>query len=89
MKKSFLNLRKLGLIVVAASTMAMYSCGGAEEHAEDAEEQVENAVEGVNDAMKCEEGKCGDGATEGEHKCEEGKCGDGAVEGEHKCDHGE
>ena len=85
MKKSFLNLRKLGLIVVAASTMAMYSCSEAEEHADEATEAVENAV----DEMKCEEGKCEHGDATEEHTCGEGKCDDGAAaEGETKCDGG-
>lgn len=95
MKKSFLNLRKLGLVVVAASTMAMYSCGGGEEHSEDAateavenpEEVVEEEV--VEEEMKCEAGKC-EGQDATEESCGEGKCDGGdATEAEAKCDGGE
>lgn len=89
MKKSFLNLRKLGLVVVAASTMAMYSCGGGEEHSEDAAtEAVENPEEVVEEDMKCEAGKC-EGQDAAEESCGEGKCDGGdATEAEAKCDGG-
>jgi len=79
MKKSFLNLRKLGLVLVAAGSMAMYSCGGGEESHDENTENVEEA--------SCGEGKCGDGAEEA--SCGEGKCGEGHdAEGEHKCEEG-
>jgi len=94
MKKSFLNLRKLGLVVVAASTMAMYSCGGEEHAEEEATEAVENpeevvVEEVVEEDMKCEAGKC-EGQDAAEKSCGEGKCDGGdATEAEAKCDGGE
>jgi len=56
MKMTFLNLRKLGLVVVAASTMAMVSCGGPtpEEEAAaqaEAEAMVNDMFGGIEDAM--------------------------------------
>jgi uncharacterized low-complexity protein len=94
MKKSFLNLRKLGLVVVAASAMAMYSCGGEESHEEGSENAPEEVVEEVivpADEMKCEAGKC-EGQDATEESCGDGKCDGGdatEAEGETKCDGGE
>jgi len=97
MKKSFLNLRKLGLVLVAAGSMAMYSCGGGEESHDETTENVEEVEtveaneEDHTDEMQCGEGKCGDGMEDSTHACGEGKCGDGAEEascGEGKCGEG-
>jgi uncharacterized low-complexity protein len=93
MKKSFLNLRKLGLVVVAASAMAMYSCG-EESHEEGTENTSEEVVsEEMHDDtdMKCEAGKC-EGGEATEASCGEGKCDGGdasETEGETKCDGGD
>ncbi len=96
MKKNFLSLRKLGLVLLAAGSMAMYSCGGDEAAAEaeaealvedlvgDLEEVMEEATEEVEEvAEEMTEEMTED--MEGEHKCEDGKCGEGEAEteGEH------
>lgn len=50
MKMTFLNLRKLGLVLVAASTMAVVSCGPSAEEAEGTEvitEQIDMFAEEV------------------------------------------
>ena len=79
MKKSFLNLRKLGLVLVAAGAMAMYSCGGGEEnHDENADHTEETAADS----------KCEDGHAEGDHSCGEGKCEGGDASEEMKCEAG-
>ncbi len=55
MKMTFLNLRKLGLVLVAASTMTIVSCGpSAEEEAAataEAEAMVNDLFDGMEDAM--------------------------------------
>lgn len=56
MKMTFLNLRKLGLVLVAASTMAVVSCGPtAEEEAAataEAEAMVNDLFGGLDEAME-------------------------------------
>jgi len=57
MKMTLSNLRKLGLVLVAASTMAMVSCGGPtpeEEAAAEAqaEAMVNDMFSGIEDAME-------------------------------------
>ena len=86
MKKNLLSLRKLGLVLVAAGSMAMYSCGGAEEHVEDAAAHAEEAVTEVAEEVVdvADEATCGGGDMEGETTC-----GGGDMEGEaDKCDGG-
>ncbi len=96
MKKTFLNLRKMGFVLVAATSMLAFSCGG-EEVAEDATEAIENLGDELNSALdeamdtdtddaSCEDGACEDGAcdggdTTGTDSCEDGACEDGACEG--------
>ena len=41
MKNSLLSLRKLGLVLLAAGSMAMYSCSGGE-HTDDANDEAEH-----------------------------------------------
>jgi len=57
MKMTLSNLRKLGLVLVAASTMAMVSCGGPtpEEEAAaqaEAEAMVNDMFDGIEDVME-------------------------------------
>ena len=50
MKKTFLNLRKMGFVLVAASGMLAFSCGG-EEAADDATDAIENLGDQLNDMV--------------------------------------
>jgi basic membrane protein A len=90
MKKTFLNLRKMGFVLVAASAMLAFSCGGeaADDAAETATEAVEEATEATEEAVEeateaVEEAACEEGA------CEEGACDGGDAAEDHSCDHGE
>ena len=97
MKKTFLNLRKMGFVLVAASAMVAFSCGGdtsEEEATEAVEDLMENLEESMDEAMEeMEEAveemeEATDSLSEG--ACEEGACEEGACEGgDHACDHGE
>jgi hypothetical protein len=102
MKKNLLSLRKLGLVILAAGSMAMYSCGDVAEHVDDAAAHAEDAVtevaeevtEEVTDVM--DDATCGGGDVEDDSACGGGKCGDGhdesgehAPAGEHDHDHSE
>ena len=91
MKKTFLNLRKMGFVLLAASSMLAFSCGGeeaADDAAETATEAVEDATEAVEEATE-DATEAVEEAVEG--ACEGGACEGGACEGgdDHACDHGE
>ena len=97
MKKTFLNLRKMGFVLLAAGSMVAISCGGetAEDEATDAandlieslNEAADEMEEAMDEAME-ELEEVVDTTAEG--ACEEGACEDGACEGgDHSCDHGE
>lgn len=97
MKKTFLNLRKMGFVLLAAGSMVAVSCGGdttedeateaANELLENLDEAVEEMDAEVDEAME-EVEEAVDTTAEG--ACEEGACEDGACEGgDHSCDHGE
>lgn len=101
MKKTILNLRKMGFVLVAASGMLAFSCGG-EEAVEDATDAVENAVDDATDVADDVVDAACDGA-DGTDACDagddttdmacDGSCGGGedACDGaeDHACDHGE
>lgn len=87
MKKTFLNVRKMGFVLVAATSMLAFSCGGGEEETTEGEttegETTEEVTEEVTEEA-CEEGAC-----------EEGQCDGGTCEGgdstamEESCDGGQ
>lgn len=102
MKKTFLNLRKMGFVLVAASGMLAFSCGG-EEAADDATDAIENPGDQLNDALddaadaKADSTEVSsDGADGAEIDSTEMAC-DGSCDGadaacdggDHACDHGE
>lgn len=98
MKKTFLNLRKMGFVLLAAGSMVAISCGGetAEDEATDA--VVNDAIDSLNEATEEMEAAMDEvielieevADTTAEGTCEEGACEDGACEGgDHSCDHGE
>ena len=77
MKKSFLNLRNLGLVLVASASMAMVSCGGDEAaHEAEAEALVEDIMGDLDAALEDVAPVEDDAAAEGE-TCGDGKCGEG------------
>ena len=74
MKRAFLNLRTFGFVVVAASAMLVYACGGDEESSEETtEETTEESTEETTE--ETEEHGCEPGA------CEEGQCNGGTCDG--------
>ena len=88
MKKTFLNLRKMGFVLVAATSMLAFSCGGGEEgettegEGETTEETTDETTDETTEES-CEEACEGADAdtTAGEGACEEGACEEGACEG--------
>jgi len=88
MKKTFLNLRKMGFVLLAAGSMVAISCGGetAEDEATDAaNDKIDslNAQAGIKDEEiidSKEENPGGGIDTTAEGTCEEGACEDGACE---------
>ncbi len=50
MKKTFLNLRKMGFVLVAATGMLAFSCGGEEAH-DEATDAIENLGEELENAL--------------------------------------
>lgn len=88
MKKTFLNLRKMGFVLLAAGSMVAISCGGetAEDEATDAAndlidslnvaaDQIDQAMDQATEELKDVVDTTAEGA------CEEGACEDGACEG--------
>lgn len=96
MKKTFLNLRKMGFVLVAATAMVAFSCGG-DEAADEATEAIENLGDELNEALdnasenmdaaveeatdSADAMACEAGACEGGDSCEGGDA--------HSCEHGE
>jgi len=90
MKKKFLNLRQLGLVLLAAGSMAMYSCEEASDAANDVTEattemveEETSVVEEVAEEVMDETTEVAEEVMEGDHKCEEGKCDEGKCDGGH------
>ncbi len=93
MKKTVLNLRKMGFVLVAATAMLAFSCGGetteegevtdaVEETMNDAEAEIEEVMENVEEdvnEMMDSANTAVDSLAEG--SCEEGACEEGACGG--------
>ena len=80
MKKTFLNLRKMGFVLVAATSMLAFSCGGGEEEETTDGEATEHA-EGEEASCDGAEATCdGTEATCDATECEGGDSTDAAVE---------
>lgn len=78
MKKTFLNLRKIGFVMVAATSMVAFSCGGGEEEATDEATTEETTTEETTTEEVVVEETCDaacDGAdtTGGEATCDGGE----------------
>lgn len=82
MKKTFLNLRQMGFVLVAATSMLAFSCGGGEDDAEtteaDATEETTETTEESCDEDACEDDMCDGDSCEGD-STDEASC-DGDME---------
>ncbi len=87
MKKTFLNLRKMGFVLVAATSMLAFSCGGGEEEATDEGEATEEVTDEVTEEcdgadMECDGAECDGAECDGADSTDAMEC-DG---GEESCD---
>jgi hypothetical protein len=92
MKKTFLNLRKMGFVLVAATSMLAFSCGAGEEAETTEGEATEEPAEGTDEHAEVEEASCDEAQCDAA-ECDGGDSTDAAVEAscdgaEASCDNG-
>lgn len=83
MKKTVLSLRKLGFVLVAATSMFAFSCGSADEATDITDAPATEEI--IDEAGACEAGACEAGACEGGDSTDAHAC----EGGDHACEAGE
>lgn len=92
MKKTFLNLRKMGFVLVAAGSMLAFSCGGGEEETTDnegtdteatteTETETEETCDEACDATTCDGTEDSTATCDGAEACDGAESCDEACEG--------